>query len=569
LKGAIIFAVLATLLATQVSALIINEVMANTEDDTYNEWIELYNEDNFNVDVSGYVIGDYNDNDTIRGGLYDYQGTVIPPNGYAILTDDATRVYNNFETSPYAVRLYIDDASIGNGLRNSDDTLYLYYGNQLIDQVSYTYTEKGKSNALLNSVWNIANPTPGYSNNGSILYATAGCDWIIEILSDEVFDSGDTFTFRVKATKLFGNSTLLSGTVVIEDLFGNEVKSYSPWTNEQSTYHKTSNTWTPNLEDGRSYLIKSDILVTCDESNYENNHAEKLISIRGSPIDEESSIKIEKIYDLGSDGKAEFGQIIKVKLNVYRGKTTKDSVKLWVEGDDVVSKLSKTNVYTRYTDYSLTIPIQIYPNCDYDYEDGDYEIYAEGLDVRDEEEIEIEGITESLCDKENKGTFSYNLDAPSEIYTGNEFDVEVKITNNDRISHSFDVWSYIYRGSKCYSGDREENKKNVVIESGDIDIIKLSNTVNEADQGNYNLKVKIKRDDQKTVKELTGAVVVKSGINEQTKDLVPIIQTNSQVKTFKTPVTIYESTNIKAKELTLYFILIMAVLLDIALIIKR
>ncbi len=110
MKKTIIFALIAIILANQASALIINEIMANTEDDTYNEWVELYNDNDFGIDISGYMMGDNAGNDTLEGGLYNGGGTTIPAYGYAIITDDATRVYNNFDTDPSAIRLYVDDA---------------------------------------------------------------------------------------------------------------------------------------------------------------------------------------------------------------------------------------------------------------------------------------------------------------------------------------------------------------------------------------------------------------------------------------------------------------------------
>ncbi|MEK6876145.1 MAG: lamin tail domain-containing protein, partial [Nanoarchaeota archaeon] len=99
---------------------VINEIMADPiADETLNEWLELYNDGNRDVNVSGWSIGDDNDNDTIEGGLYNNEGAIIPAFGYAIITDDATRVYNNFNVSNDAVRLYVNDSSIGSfGLKN-------------------------------------------------------------------------------------------------------------------------------------------------------------------------------------------------------------------------------------------------------------------------------------------------------------------------------------------------------------------------------------------------------------------------------------------------------------------
>ena len=69
--------------------IIINEIMADTiADESLNEWIELYNDGNNDVNVSNWVIGDDSGNDTIEGGLYNNEGTIIPAFGYAIITDE-------------------------------------------------------------------------------------------------------------------------------------------------------------------------------------------------------------------------------------------------------------------------------------------------------------------------------------------------------------------------------------------------------------------------------------------------------------------------------------------------
>ena len=45
------------------------------------------------------IHGDDKNNDTIEGGLYNKEGTIIEPFSFAIITDGATRVYNNFNVS--------------------------------------------------------------------------------------------------------------------------------------------------------------------------------------------------------------------------------------------------------------------------------------------------------------------------------------------------------------------------------------------------------------------------------------------------------------------------------------
>ena len=134
------------------SALIINEIMADPiADETLNEWIELYNNESKEIDVSNWIIGDNADNDSIEGGLYGKEGTIIKPFGFAILTDDNTRAYNNFNVSPDAIKLYVDDSSMGNGLGNDGETIYLFdSSSNIIDKKEYNKTNEGLSWALIN-----------------------------------------------------------------------------------------------------------------------------------------------------------------------------------------------------------------------------------------------------------------------------------------------------------------------------------------------------------------------------------------------------------------------------------
>jgi len=109
------------------SNIVINEIMYDpTQDDNYNEWIELYNPANQSINVSGWSIIDNFAEDFLEGDSDNGNGTtVIPPNGYAIIADHGTKIYENFSISSNAIRLYVDDSSIGNGLGNDKDKLIL------------------------------------------------------------------------------------------------------------------------------------------------------------------------------------------------------------------------------------------------------------------------------------------------------------------------------------------------------------------------------------------------------------------------------------------------------------
>jgi phosphatidylserine/phosphatidylglycerophosphate/cardiolipin synthase-like enzyme len=106
---------------------LINEVMYDPElNDNYYEWIELYNPTNQSINVTSWTIADNFAKDYL-GGDFDHGNgtTIIPPNGYAIIADHGTKIYDTFSIPNNAIRLYVDDASIGNGLGNNGDKLIL------------------------------------------------------------------------------------------------------------------------------------------------------------------------------------------------------------------------------------------------------------------------------------------------------------------------------------------------------------------------------------------------------------------------------------------------------------
>lgn len=120
--------------------LVINEVMYNPEpNDNYNEWIELYNPTNQSINLTGWSITDNSGKDFIEPDFDHGNGTlIIPPDGYAVITDHGTKAYENFTIPESTVSLYVDDKSIGNGLGNNGDKIILRNNfNETIDFVEW------------------------------------------------------------------------------------------------------------------------------------------------------------------------------------------------------------------------------------------------------------------------------------------------------------------------------------------------------------------------------------------------------------------------------------------------
>jgi hypothetical protein len=335
----------------------------------------------------------------------------------------------------------------------------------------------------------------------------------------------------------------------IEDLLSNIIKE--PY----NTTNTNQRTYTPTIEEtDKVLLLKARLMVVaCNDSNKLDNYYEELIIVNGTKTNfaGNSSIIIQDL-ELGSDNLAHFGDAIKVKLGIYKGDDTKKQIKVYVK-DTAGNKISQTdstfNVENKYTSYSLSVPVQLKANCNLAYGNGNYILYAEGLDSIAATSFKVEGIISSLCDCEiveedcsstestKKAKLTYNIiDMPEEINTGENIEVVTRIVNEDYISHNFEVYSYIYRGSKCYSNDgvRDGNKVATKIASGDYDDVKLKITpLKGIEPGKYKLKVKIRKDTDKTEKELNSEIDV---MDSKTRS-----ENNLQIKSFYTRAKKYSS----------------------------
>lgn len=256
--------------------------------------------------------------------------------------------------------------------------------------------------------------------------------------------------------------------------------------------------------------------------------------VQGASADN-SSITINKIY-LDAANKTGFGKILDVKFTVYRGSTNKYAVYVEIVG---VSEKTQANFYDKQTEYTVTLPIQIKPNCNRRYADKEYTLRISGLNLTVERNITVAGINSDLCKtiettkvvekivekeaecdepKSTSARFEYELvNFPAELESGESFTIRVRLKNNYYNEMPVKIWSYVYRGSKSYSGERELNLKNAVLSKGEEKVITLANTLDEVESGEYKLKVKINKNNEKTDKELTETITITGG-TEKSKE---------------------------------------------------
>ncbi|MBL7050852.1 hypothetical protein ISS04_01675 [Candidatus Woesearchaeota archaeon] len=314
----------------------------------------------------------------------------------------------------------------------------------------------------------------------------------------------------------------------IEDLFGTIVKSKTNTTNlNQKTY-------TPNIDGTEKVLLIKNRLLSLACNNFGNTESEKLIAvINNITLDEESYINIQDI----SPSSINFGETIRAEIEVYKGNTLKKVLEAWVEGADgtkITSANSKITLNEKYTQYSFTMPLQLKPNCDEDFNDGSYILHIEGLSISDQKVISVSGKTDNLCEIEyiensnndcscptqtcqqtkttqtlSEGGFYYSLNFfQTEIQNNKSFTTTINLTNNDNQPHNISIWSYIYRHTTSYSGERTGNLKTLTLPPNISILLNLTNTITNTEPGDYKLKVKINKDNQATNKEITKEILV-------------------------------------------------------------
>lgn len=372
---------------------------------------------------------------------------------------------------------------------------------------------------------------------------TVSCDLSLSLNAEEnlIYQQGQTIKFQpVLNEEIYPFSI----DYWIEDLFGNIFKS------KVTTSNTNQKSWKADIEEtDKVLLIKAQVNPQCQDINLSDNYAEKMFIVANQDFTpnseatdknqpEDSFIKIIKI----NPEEPAFGELVKAELEIYKGNTNKYSLSAWAEkGSKAISEKTKINLNDKYRTYKIALPIQLEPNCDLKIEEGRAQIIISGLGKTAEGAVKLKGINKKLCSGPNSksplpsasasGTLSalgnpklsYEiLDLPSISFLGRPLEFKVRFLG-DQKEHQVQVWSYLYRGSKCYScdgGQREENLKIFYLNSGEtreipFDLIPDS----DLEPGKYNLKVKIIKDSQKTEQELNAEIIFISEVQQKDSPL--------------------------------------------------
>lgn len=208
------------------SAVMINEVMPHNNNSFGDEWVEIYNPENASIILSNWKIGDKLSNDSISLNISAY--------GFILIVNSAIGCLNVSNIS------CIELTSIGSGLNDDEETVYLYNSSNLVDNFSWNSSIKssGKSWQFYNGAWQVCEPTPGKENSCQQNYTNqtqqnqSQAEIYLELEYNNEIENGEKFGVEVKAYNLEEKSY--------------DIKIYITFDNDtiiSETYHDNENKW--------------------------------------------------------------------------------------------------------------------------------------------------------------------------------------------------------------------------------------------------------------------------------------------------------------------------------------
>ena len=577
MKGLIILWAFVFLVAEVNALTVINEIMYDPEgSDNNREFIEIYS-DEFN-NLSNYTIEDLSGN---RDNL-------------VLAKQENSRYFliveNDFNYENINATVYKAGAAIGNGLNNDKDAIiFRDENNDIVDLFYYTSDWGGKNNGKSlerlnkerfsndkeNWIESISKDgSPGQENN--IISFEFNNIIINEILPDPI-GNDDASMPDGEFVEIYNdnNEDINLENFYLEDEAGHKIIADDSHTYDEiikkkgylAVYMNGFNGFLNNDED-EIKLFYNNILI--DKIKYSNTKEgfslakldNKFVFAHPTPEkNNEEGIIIDKPFlkILDYEKRISFGDAMEIKLEIYKPDLRKNSINLVLENDNYkISEEINFNIYGKYVNYTINMPLQVYPNCNSRFSEGSYKLKVYGIDTRDEKEVEVYGLNNKICsikeNKEDEGVKIEMLQVPERLNEDDEIITKIKLTNNSTKSQEIEVWSYIYNDKESLTGDVQENLKQIKLNPNSESIVELKNNFDgHIEEGDYKIKVRIKKEGRKTTDDFISDIKISLN-NNVSKDL--------------TGNTVYESSDVKAKNLG-YFIFVFGLILLILFLIFR
>ena len=485
----------------QLSEIMPDPFDADDDPKPWGEWVELYNGGSKPLYLGGLILKDARDDHEL------------------IISEDKVEDAEDLFLSAQGFVIIYRDGDTDFSLNNDDyEEVRLYYEDTLLDSMSYAGSTEGMTWGLVEESWYKTILTPNEEN-----FLEKECDWLLQFTLNDSIARPEDFIFKVSLLRDFGFPENITVRGEITDVNGDIIREYAPWTDEHtiSDRHKL---YSPNLPDGFYRLHFWMEELDCLEYDDTDNDISQLFSINPFYQNFAPELKLDTIED-GSDDEVRWGEQFLVKISVYKGNQTESKIQLWAEQDDAkVSAVTTISLAGSYRNYPLSLPVQLYPNCDGKFAADEITIFVKGFGKQDSATVNVEGMDSDLCQEveveANTKTSAVRyrpLEVPLFISPGESQEILFEIANGDG-EHRYDLWSYLYRGKTCYSchgGPQEGNAQGIFLLSGEVRMVALKVTPDaKAAEGKYNLKVRVRKDDQVGVKEFTFPIQI--AIQEKT-----------------------------------------------------
>ncbi|NCN51721.1 lamin tail domain-containing protein [archaeon] len=183
MKKLVLVFLLILFLVNFVSAVRINEIMYKPDfSQSYNEWIELYNDESEEINLSEFSLCEKNlvaGYVNRQGEIQNDGGLILGAGGFALITDggsSGTEVYENFDVGLETLAIHVESATLCGGLTDAGKILTLEKGDETYEELAYSddvekgYSLEFKEGKFLKSQ-NI-HGTPGEENSDSNLPET-------------------------------------------------------------------------------------------------------------------------------------------------------------------------------------------------------------------------------------------------------------------------------------------------------------------------------------------------------------------------------------------------------------
>ncbi len=405
IKKVLLFLIFSILFIKPILSVSITEIMYNPKgSDTNREWIEIYaNCEN----ITKYKLYEAETNhnlNLVNGSSYLC--------GYAIISQDP----NSFlEEYPKFNGTLIDSTF---SLSNTNETIEIRNSSLILDNLTYYSTQSASGNGMslckINLSWEECDPTPGYAPQEILT------GYVKQIIDGDTFELSTNESVRLIGidTPERGDYYYLEAKNRLKELIeGKQIKLTKDIENRDDYNRLLRYVYIDDnfinlilIKEGYAEAwaygsnIKFKDNFTIAENEAKENKIGLWINISNiENISQYSYLKIKEIY-LGSDKKAKFGDSIRVKINVHRGDSTKEVVYIYAsDNQNLISKKASITLDKKFVNYTLTIPLQLIPNCNLKYPEKHYNLILEGLGLKTEESFEVSGINKELC-KTNSNT---------------------------------------------------------------------------------------------------------------------------------------------------------------------